>query len=157
MRPDVVVLCRRLPPSPPEGWDNHDLCGVAVTELTGPSIEEALGRELPFRAAKALLFRGTFKHDWDLVLGSLEPLVDAVDGELWTDDGRVLYRGRGPRLSFEELRQTWRSIARAHAVERDAVRHRSHVRFKAIAAIDPDGVRAANDWSDVLPDDLELA
>ena len=157
---DVLVLCRRLPPAPALGWNGLVLQEVVVHELTGPAIEDALGEPLPFKAPKALLFEGTERLDPELVRRCLEPLVDAVDGELWTVDGRVIYRGRGRRRSCEELVELWSDMIRAQQAREELVRRQSYARFKALAKADPDGVRAANDWSDVLPDgmdDVELS
>jgi PAS domain-containing protein len=157
---DVLVLCRRLPPAPAQGWHGFVLQDVVVHELTGPAIEEALGEPLPFKAPKGILFEGTARLDPALVRRCLEPLVDAVAGELWTVDGRVIYRGKGRRRSFTELLELWTAMINEHQAREELAVRRSHARFKALAKADPDGVRAANDWSGVLPegmDDLELS
>jgi len=152
---DVLVLCRRLPPAPAQGWDGLVLQDVRIRELTGPAIVDALGESLPFKAPKAILFQGAERFDPELLRRCLEPLVDAVAGELWTVDGRVIYRGRGRRRSFEELVDLWTQMFHDHQARQDLVRRQSHARFKALAKADPDGVRAANDWSGVLPEGMD--
>jgi hypothetical protein len=134
---------------------------VRVEVVQGPAIEDVLGRELPFKAPKALFLSGTAAKDWDLVLECLEPLVDAVAGELWTVDGRVIYRGQGRRLSFEELNELWRGIVHAHELKEALERQPSHARRTLRAPKGPNAVAKATAWSDVPSDepddDVELS
>ena len=157
MSVQFFLICKQLPPFPMRTSEElsyiEDTLDVAINIETETPEWLEWSQEERDSIAIILSFSGPASRlDWDLIQYFMEQLANATDGDIFDEEGELLYEGIGAKIAAKTDFDTWWQKRRERfEKKRQKKSEREQQRYLDLWEKYPEIMRQASDWSDVLP------